>query len=381
MIFRLGAPLSASVLLAALLVGGCGILPGLGTVGGSALPNPSRPGEGGAVASPAGREADSPAAKTDIEKVDPAGKKALIPQGKEGGGKGVSKEKAPSFFSGKMCGGDLLVDEGGKGDPVLASVDGRKIRSSDLYRTFFLENPVRTRNALKNEILYILTREESRRLGVEVGWDEVEKVLEKTIADHRARCAAYIDESIDLEDFIRTQYRMSFKDYRAVLGRTALFNLLLDRLVRYTEMGLKRIQVGVIVVKEKEKAEEIRKKLLDGANFEVLARKNSLDRSAAEGGILAPIPLDFRHPLFPLVEKAASAKPGSVLDVEEVSLPKEKLYRIVKVFNALEPISGSYREEVAAVEKSLAENPVDLAAIQFWEACQKERHEIVVEDS
>jgi parvulin-like peptidyl-prolyl isomerase len=277
------------------------------------------------------------------------------------------------------CGGELLVDEEKRGDSVLAVVDGQQIRASDIYRTFFLENPLRTRNALQNEILYILTRKESIRLGVTVGEKEVEEMLARTIEDHRARCAAYIDESVTLEKFVEAQYGMPFDDYRELLRRTAVFNLLLDRCVRFQELTTRQYRLGVIVVDDGEKAAEIRRKLLRGASIEVLAEQHSVDRSAAEGGILTPIPEDERHPLYPLVKSAAHLKEGEVSEVEETTFASRTLYRIVKLIDIIEPVEGSYRDAAAAVQESLEEDPVDLASIQYWQQCQSKRYAVEIQ--
>jgi hypothetical protein len=277
---------------------------------------------------------------------------------------------------GAVLGGDFLVEEDVAGNLVLAVVDGREIKASDLFRAFFLENPVRTRNALQNEILYDLTRSESQSLGVTVSSEKVEDVLARTIADHRVRCADFLDEKVDLEKFIEIQYGMPYSEYCGTLRRTAVFNLLLDRCVRYAEIGRERIQVGVIVVGEGKSAGEIREKLARGANFEVLAAKHSLDRSAANSGILTPIPRDGRHPLHPLLEKTGGKNPGDVTCVEEVLFLEKKMYRIVKVLKIIEPVRGSYSAVAAAVEESLEEYPIDLASIQYWQACLGEKHRI-----
>jgi len=349
----------------ALLFAACSAVPGLGRID-------DRP----AGESPAAGQAALEAPVTAGER------ETSPPQGTTPAAGGTDAAAAPYApappAAGGVCGGELLVDEAMKGDCVLAEVDGIQIRASDLYRTFFLENPLRTRNALQNEILYILTRKESLRLGVTVGNAEAEDVLARTIEDHRARCAAYIDETVTLEKFVEAQYGMPFEEYRELLRRTAVFKLLLDRCVRFQEMACRRYRLGVIVVDDVEKAADIRQKLVRGASLEVLAEKHSLDRSASSGGVLAPIPGDARHPLHPLVESAAHLSAGEVSEVEEISFASRTMYRIIKLIQIIEPIEGSFREAAVAVQKSLEDNPVDLASIQYWQKCQRERYAVEV---
>ncbi len=273
-------------------------------------------------------------------------------------------------------GGEFIEENERWGDTILACVDGAEIRASDLYQTFFLENPVRARNALQNEILYILAGKEAHRLGVTVSAGEVDNVVKKTIDDHRQRCASVLSDTVDLEKFVETQYGMSFAEYLLTVRRTAVFNLLLDRLVRFGEMSRRRLQVGVIVVKERLLAEEIRRKLDKGASFHVLAENHSLDRSSSVGGILAPIPVDVNHPLYPLVESVIGAKPGDVSAVEPTPYMTETVYRIVKLVADLEPCFDAYGSVADRVEESLGKDLIDLAAIQYWQLNLRSRYKI-----
>jgi parvulin-like peptidyl-prolyl isomerase len=174
---------------------------------------------------------------------------------------------------------------------------------------------------------------------------------------------------------------MPFDQYRELLRRTAVFNLLLDRCVRSFELETRSLQLGVIVVDDRLEARAIREKILRGASFDVLAEQHSIDRSGSSGGILAPIPLDARHPLYPLAEDAAGMKPGEISEVREFDSPQGKIYRLIKVTRIIEPFKGTYAEVAPKVEESLEENPVDLAAIQYWLECMNKDYAIEVLNS
>lgn len=270
-------------------------------------------------------------------------------------------------------GGELLREEH-RENKVLAKVAGEEIKASDLYQVFFLANPVTTREVLENLVLYSLVRKESLRLGVRVEKREAENVLERLLEEQRGRIAMNLDEDLSLEHFVRVQYGMDMASYRDLILRTAVFSLLLDRCVRYTELTVRRLRIGVIIVKEQQKAEKIRKKLLKGADFEVLARENSIDPSGTMGGILPPLPADMD---FPIVKETLKLGVGEVSEVEEANLGKDRIYRILKLVEILEPVRGSYSELASKVEENLEEQPVVVPEmIRYWQLSLRGRYNV-----
>jgi len=372
-----GYILAAIALTALLSAASCTGVPGLGAIGEPQAGDQAAPHGGDRAHEEAGEKAapaGNPGAANErrARDAEPDANTAVSGDGgrQPGVGEGTASESVTTY------GGAFIQEEERWGNTVLARVDDKEISAADLYQTFFLENPVRTRNALQNEILYILAGKEAHRLGVTVDAGAVDKVVKQTIDDHRKRCADFLSDTVDLEKFVETQYAMSFEEYLLTLRRTAVFNLLLDRLVRFGEMSRRRLQVGVIVVKERLLAEEIRRKLVNGASFDILAEKHSLDRSSKVGGILAPIPVDAGHPLYPLVESVIGKKPGDLSEVEPTPYMTETVYRIVKLVADLEPCFDRYGQTADAVEESLRNDPIDLAAIQYWQMNLTTRYKI-----
>jgi len=183
--------------------------------------------------------------------------------------------------------------------------------------------------------------------------------------DQQSRIAVNIDDSLSLEAFVRTQYGMGMESYRELIRRSAVFQILLERCVRYRELTVRRLQVGVIAFNDPVQAEQARSKLARGANFEIMARDAATETSGDLGGVLPPLPADMD---YPVIRDASGLAKGEISQVREAVLGKEKIYRIIKVMEILEPMEGSYAALKAQVEESLRKEPLVIPdLIEYWQ--------------
>ena len=286
--------------------------------------------------------------------------------GREGGETGLDE--------GKSSYGPEDLAESQEGDRILAVVDGQEIRSSSLYQIYFMDNPMKMRDILENLILYILVQREAARLGIRASGDEVEGTLGRLLKEQQNMIQLKIDERLTLEDFVRKNYNMDMASYRKRIRRLAVFQVLMEHCVRYTELQVRRLRIGVIMVKELAKAGELQKKLQKGANFETLAKENSIDPSRAIGGILPPLPADMD---YPVVKDALKLGVGEVSEVEETVISDQTLYRIVKLVEILEPIRGTYGELATQVRANLDAQPMLFPdVIRYWRDSLEERYDL-----
>ncbi len=284
-------------------------------------------------------------------------------EGAEGGPKGN--------VSG-FCGSELLRSMPPP-DRVLARVDDREIRASELFQVYFMQDPVMTESLVNGLVIYEIVRKESKRLGVKVKTDEVEAVIDWMIEDQRGRLAYEVDESKTLEEFVEGEYRMNMSAYREMLRDTAVSRLLLERCVRYKEITEKRRRLRVMVFDDMSKASAIHKKLMKGASFETLAREHSRDPSAKHGGLLPPLPGEMDDPL---VRASLALDAGGISDVEEISLDRETKYVIITLLETIEPLTGNYETLRGDVEADLRENPLVPVVVLYWKESLKGRYEV-----
>ncbi|MHC4942635.1 MAG: peptidylprolyl isomerase [Planctomycetota bacterium] len=292
-----------------------------------------------------------------------AARSAIPPEPKGEGGNASSESYGPEY-----------MEEEPKGDLVLARVDDKEIHASDLYQVYLLDNPIKVRRVLQDLVLYEVVKKEAVRLGVRVGKDPVEASLNAMIQDQQGRIAMSIDEDLRLEEFVKSQYGLEMPQYRDMIRQASVFQALLERCVRYCEFKVRRVEVGVILLRDRESADQIHKKLKKGASFEVLARENSVNPTSAMGGILPPFPADMD---YPMIKDSIALGIGEISEVKETSVGKEKLFRIIKLIDILEPVQGSYQELEARIEESLKTQPMVIPDIvDYWLLKLKDRYAI-----
>ncbi|MFH2002652.1 MAG: hypothetical protein ABIK28_23480 [Planctomycetota bacterium] len=335
-----------SLLIFALLLAGAAALSGC-----AELPLLSAEGKNGEPpSSPESIESPRPARENRGEQVDPPSRKVPL-----GGAYGPERLRTTR-----------------KGDRVLATVDGEEIRASDLYEVYVMDNPGKTRHVVEDLALFILVRKEATRLGVSANPEEVEKRINAMIREQQGRIAMNLDETLPIEEFVRIQYHMEMPAYRDLIRQSAVFQSLLERCIRYLELRVRRFQVGVILVNDPARADEIRKKLVKGANFEVLAKEHIDKFSGSTGGVLPPLPADMD---YPVIKESLKLGIGEVSEVKETWIGKERYYRIVKLIDIIEPLQGTYAELESQVETSVREQPLVVPdLIQYWKDSLQERY-------
>jgi hypothetical protein len=270
--------------------------------------------------------------------------------------------------------GASFLKEEDRENRLLARVGDFQIRASDLFKVSFIDNPMKVRDVIDNIVLYRLVEREAARLGIRVREAEVEALLDDLLSDQQGRIALKVDERLDLADFVQAQYGKTMDEYRTLIRKTAVFHLLLKRCVRYMELSVKRLRIGIIIVRDLAEAGRIHKKLERGADFETLARQHSVDGSAVSGGLLPPLPAAMD---YPVVQEAQVLEQGQFSEVEVSNLGKEKVYRILRLVEVLEPLPGAYSALREQVEQSLKVQPLILPdVIRHWQKSMVEEYEI-----
>ena len=256
---------------------------------------------------------------------------------------------------------------------VVARVDGEPVLAADAFRLVYLSAPDEAANAVRQLVVDRLSAREAAAIGATVPEEVVARELARLLAEQERRVREASKGRSDLESHVRATWGLPAAEYAAIVRESVERSLLLERVVRFELSRHARTQLRVIRVKERSLAEEIRRKLVQGADFAVLARQHSEDGSAREGGIYPPLPSDLPSPLF---ERTGAIAPGGISEVEEVSTADGPRYRIVQVLARLPSESGSFAELAPQIERTLDERPLAPLELEGWMRIMEDRHRI-----
>jgi hypothetical protein len=257
----------------------------------------------------------------------------------------------------------------------VATVGGERVRARDVLGPLFLSHTDVVYAALEQAIRRRVMMAEARAAGVVVPPELADRETERLLAAQQNEYKLAVGPDGDFEQYIEQRYGTSPAVYRAAVRDQVLEQLFLARTIRHEAMQHERMQVRVLVVEDLELARELLGKLKEGANFAALAKKHSIDRSAANEGLLAPVALDCPNPLL---AGAAALEPGQLAEVEVVEKDGIKLFRLLALVARIPAQPGTFAALEAEVEKSLAERAVDPFEVAEWDRRVRPRHPIEV---
>lgn len=238
---------------------------------------------------------------------------------------------------------------GGSDDSWVADVDGAKIPGAELRRIVdqrLEDSPDANRDDLVTE--------------------ELNRLVSEQVALNYAAKAGVTVNDADLTERLRTLHGEEWKDddprYREAVRR----EMVVDRIV-VTELGPRarvpesslrayfdehkaeyvqpeRVVVRQIVVEERAKAEELRSRLEQGADFAALARASSLAPEAPAGGELPPY---ARGELPEAFDRAFELEPGGLSPVIE-SPYGFHVFLLERKLPAAEPVFEEVRAKLEA---------------------------------
>jgi len=295
---------------------------------------------------------------------DPAGEPFGEPSGPAG--------SAPTVVDGRVPASELksLVRHE---DVVVRQVGEVEIRASDVFRVLDLAAPALAADVLREMVLTTLAEQEARREGVDVPASELEGSVEEAMAEQRARFALEGAPDMTLEEFLLEFHGMTAEEYQSETRRMVLASLLLDRVVRLQQFRSTRDELQIILVSEKELADEIHQLLGEGASFSVLAKRHSEHPSGTSGGFMPALSQDVSAPV---VDGREMLSPGEVLGPAPITLGEQDFWRFLRLVDRHEARQGDWDSLRDLVEADLIENPMNPDEVAIFEARMREEYRV-----
>lgn len=171
-----------------------------------------------------------------------------------------------------------------------------------------------------------------------------------------------------LAEWVREGYGLDVAGWqREILAPRLESVLLRKRIVRLHTRRKLRVHARVIVTFDPAKAQRVMQKLRAGADFSLVALKESEDATKKVGGVLPPISKgDLAQ--FPIVEaRLLQATGGQLLGPWRVQVEGREQIQIYKVVRREEAWQLSGRALLDALERDVASTPVTQAELDGWQ--------------
>lgn len=266
----------------------------------------------------------------------------------------------------------LLVADARGEDPAsdvpLAVTRAGSVNAGDLVEYWYARHREGWYRTLGELIDERVVAHEAARLRLTVPPDVLAKAVADEVSARQAQLHETYGDAVKLEDEVLRAYGVGLDRWRreVLAPRLQAFQLL-QRVVRLDTRRRPRLVVRVIVSKTEGDSIEIMRRVQAGADFSLIAVKQSVDPTAETGGVLPPI---ARGDLaLPTVEtRLFQASPGELVGPLPVRLDGVQSWHLYRVVEMTQPWAGTRAELFQRLEKDLAETPVGAQEFARWRA-------------
>ncbi len=250
---------------------------------------------------------------------------------------------------------------------IVAQVGESAVMPAELARWWFDRTPGEYRKSLDALVDERIARAAAARLGLHVPEMLLRNAVTREVEARRELQRKLFGPEARLEDWVRDAYGLDVQTWRFTLLRPRIESLLLQqRLIRLDGRRRVRVHARVIVTSDFAKAQQLEAKLRKGADFSLVALKESEDRTKRVGGALPPISAGDLA-AFPHVEQSLlAAAVGVLLGPLEVSIQGKRSFHLYKVVRREEPWRMQGTALFDALEKDIAARPVTEAERARW---------------
>ncbi len=249
---------------------------------------------------------------------------------------------------------------------AVAVVGGQPVTPAELAAFLFRRQRESWLRAVDDLVDETIVVREADRLGIRVPGDAVREAVEKEAASREAELHRTFGEDVDLASEIRRAYETTVEGWkRDVLAPRLRRQLLLMRIVRLDTRRRPRLDVRVIVLGDRDRADRVLARLRQGADFALTALQESIDPTGKSGGVLPSV---ARGDLaWPDVEaRLFAAADGDLVGPLRVDEEGRTTWHVYEVVGRTAPWTGTRGELVARLEEDLRRHPLERPEFERW---------------
>lgn len=228
---------------------------------------------------------------------------------------------------------------------TVVETDSGNVTQEELYDAMKTQHG----DAIVQQLVETKLLEEKYKVSDEEVDKELEKVKEPFESDEEFEMAL-MQSGFESEDQLKEEVRVNLLRQKAMTDGVEVTDEELEKFYDENKGLFAEVEARHILVEEEDKAEEVKEKLDDGADFEELVKEYSTDTGTVpEGGSVGTVTEESQ--LVPeFIETALKLKEGEISDPVQSSFG----YHIIKVDERTEKSLEDNRDEVE--EKYLLEN-------------------------
>jgi len=276
---------------------------------------------------------------------------------------GLAVPEAPPALA-KIAPADSVAAPSGV-DPVMARYEGRDIRASEVGQWFLRTHRREALASLSKLIGLEIVEREAKKIGLHCPGALLEARRGEILQRLERDAAVVYGIGTPTARYVRLRFQQELEDHMNILVEQVRQRWLFSRIIRLHGIQAERVELAMIVLKDRATAEEVSGKLDEGADFERLAARYSIHESGQHGGRLPPLP---REALNPAVARHAFAlKEGDrtgVLDVDDGRGVRQ--FEIVRLLRRSPARDVTWATVAAEIEAGLLERPVDATEWAAW---------------
>lgn len=261
---------------------------------------------------------------------------------------------------------------------TVARVGGTAVTGADLAAFLFDRQREAWLRSVDDLIDETIVRREAGRLGIGVPPHVVAASVEKEAAAREKQLRDLYGEEVSLAQEVERAYGLDVAAWkRTVLEPRLRMQHLLMRIVRLDTRRRTRLEARVIVVANGDRAAFLLGRLRAGADFSLTAVKESIDPTAASGGVLPAIAKgDLAWP--EIEADLFEASPGAILGPYPVREEGAETWHLYKVIGATAPWTGGRRELLRRLEEDLEASPLQRPEFERWRARMRRDFQVEV---